>query len=98
MKLLGYVGANEGNQTFEVAYRMKWLVASLYTFSALAMFLSITFIYNLNKKKVAIMTQELTERRASSIKTIIDNTPTTEEIVQGAEEIISQKDIDKSNE
>ena len=64
MGWLGYIGANEGNQTFEVAERMKWLVASLYTFSAVIMFISITFIYNLDKKKVAIMTNELALRRA----------------------------------
>ncbi len=66
MSALGYVGANEGNQTFEVAQNMKWLVAGLYTFSAVVMFVSIAFIYNLNKKKVAIMTAELNERRAKA--------------------------------
>ena len=44
---------------------MKWLVAALYSFSAIVMFISITFIYNLNKKKVAQMTEELTARRAA---------------------------------
>ena len=42
---------------------MKWLVASLYTFSAIVMFISIAFIYNLNKKRVAVMTKELAMRR-----------------------------------
>ncbi len=64
MGALGYVGANKGNQAFEVAERMKWLVAALYTFSAVVMFVAIAFIYNLDKKKVAQMTAELTTRRA----------------------------------
>lgn len=42
---------------------MKWLVAGLYTLSAVVMFVSIAFIYNLNKKKVAEMTEELKARR-----------------------------------
>ena len=65
MGALGYDGALEANQPFHVAENMKWLVASLYTFSAVVMFVSITFIYNLNKKKVAQMTAELEERRNS---------------------------------
>ena len=63
MTALGYNGALEANQPFVVAEKMKWLVAALYTFSALVMFVSITFIYNLNKKKTEIMTKELQERR-----------------------------------
>ncbi|MBE5743489.1 MAG: MFS transporter [Clostridiales bacterium] len=68
MGWLGYIGANEGNQVFEVAERMKWLVAGLYTFSAAVMFVSITFVYNLDKKKVAVMTEELTARRNADKK------------------------------
>ena len=64
MGALGYVGEKGANQDFSVAVNMKWLVASLYTFSAIVMFLSITFIYNLNKKKVAQMTAELEARHA----------------------------------
>ena len=47
---------------------MKWLVAALYSFSAIVMFLSITFIYNLSKKKVAEMTDALKEKRESAEK------------------------------
>ena len=65
MGALGYDGALEANQPFHVAENMKWLVASLYTFSAVVMFVSITFIYNLNKKKVAEMTADLKERRSA---------------------------------
>ncbi|MBR6773832.1 MAG: hypothetical protein IKM16_04105, partial [Clostridia bacterium] len=66
MGALGYDGALKAEQPFWVAENMKWLVAGLYTFSAIVMFLSITFIYNLNKKKVAQMTAELEERRAAN--------------------------------
>jgi GPH family glycoside/pentoside/hexuronide:cation symporter len=65
MTALGYNGALEADQPFVVAEKMKWLVAALYTFSAVVMFVSITFIYNLNKKKTAIMTKELAERRGA---------------------------------
>lgn len=68
MKALGYVGARGADQPFEVAQNMKWLVAALYSFSAIVMFVSIAFIYNLNKKNVALMTSELEERRNVSSK------------------------------
>lgn len=100
MGWLGYIGANEGNQTFEVAYRMKWLVAALYTFSAVVMFLSITFVYNLNKKKVDVMTKEITERRAKvlgAVEPVKENIPETAEVLENVSETISQ-DTDKSNE
>ena len=63
MGMLGYNGALGADQPFAVAENMKWLVAALYTFSAVVMFVSIAFIYNLNKKKVAEMTAELEIRR-----------------------------------
>ena len=66
MGALGYVGENKGNQPFEVAEKMKWLVAALYTFSAIVMFVAIAFIYNLDKKKVAVMNAELAGRRADN--------------------------------
>lgn len=64
MGALGYDGALKADQPFWVAENMKWLVAALYTFSAVVMFISIAFIYNLDKKKVAEMTDELAQRRA----------------------------------
>ncbi|MBQ8320036.1 MAG: MFS transporter [Clostridia bacterium] len=64
MGALGYVGELE-KQPFAVGENMKWLVAALYTFSAVVMFISIAFIYNLDKKKVAQMTEELNARRAA---------------------------------
>ncbi len=65
MSALGYNGELGANQPFEVAVNMKWLVAALYTFSAIVMFVSIAFVYDLNKKKVAEMTAELEARRSA---------------------------------
>lgn len=59
MTLLGYVGANEGNQTFEVALRMRYLAAGLYTLSAFLQFVGLGLIYNLDKKTLATMNKEL---------------------------------------
>ncbi len=66
MKVLGYNGELGANQPFAVAENMKWLVAALYTFSAVVMFISIAFIYDLNKKKVAQMAAELEARRTQN--------------------------------
>lgn len=63
---LGYKSELGADQTLEVATNMRWLVAGLYAFSGIAMFLAITFIYNLNKKKVEEMNAELTARRSAA--------------------------------
>ena len=68
MGALGYDGALGADQPFAVAENMKWLVAALYSFSAIVMFISIAFIYNLDKKKVEVMTNELAERRTAKSK------------------------------
>ena len=65
MSALGYDGDLGANQPFPVAENMKWLVAALYTFCAVVMFVSIAFIYNLGKKQVAVMTADLEARRAA---------------------------------
>lgn len=77
MGWLGYKGALGADQPFDVAENMKWLVASLYTFSAVVMFVSIAFIYNLDKKRVAQMTAELTARRNA------EKAEATEDVVDG---------------
>ena len=63
MVWLGYVGANEGNQTAEVALRMRYLVPALYLVSAALQLIGLKFIYNLDKKTLAQMNAELDERR-----------------------------------
>lgn len=59
MVWLGYVGANEGNQTAAVALNMRYLVPALYLLSALIEFVAVAFIYNLDKKTLAQMNQDL---------------------------------------
>ena len=91
MASLGYDGELKANQPYEVAEKMKWLVASLYTFSAIVMFVSITFIYNLSKKKVAIMTEELNARRNAEKQA-------TEEIYQEAETVETEETLEAVEE
>ena len=64
MVALGYVGANEGNQTVEVANRMRYLVPALYFVSAAMQFIGLSLIYNLDKKNLAKMNEELAARHA----------------------------------
>ncbi|MBQ4579965.1 MAG: MFS transporter [Clostridia bacterium] len=64
MVALGYVGANEGNQTVEVANRMRYLVPALYFLSAAMQFVGLSLVYNLDKKSLAKMNAELAERHA----------------------------------
>lgn len=65
MSALGYVGA-QGGETFEVAVRMRYLVAGLYLASAIFLFLGLGVIYNLDKKTLAKMNDELEVRRANA--------------------------------
>ena len=65
MVALGYVGANEGNQTAEVALRMRYLVPATYAFSAVMQFVGLGLVYNLDKKTTAKMTEELNARHAA---------------------------------
>lgn len=61
--VMGWLGYNSeidiNAQSVQTANNMCWLVAGLFTFSAALMFLSIAFVYNLDKKTVAQMTEEL---------------------------------------
>ena len=69
MGALGYVSdLGSGGQTAATAYNMCWLVAGLYLFSAVAMFIGIKFVYNLDKNTLAQMNTELAERRAAAVK------------------------------
>ncbi len=62
MTMLGYVGANEGNQLPEVARNMRYLVPVLYLVSAALQFVGLGLIYNLDKKKLGEMNAELQAR------------------------------------
>jgi len=65
MLVLGYVGANQGNQTPEVALAMRYLVAVLYLLSAVMQFVGLSLIYNLDKKTTDNMKNELEARHAA---------------------------------
>ena len=66
MVALGYVGANGGQQTMEVATNMRYLVAVLYLVSAALQFVGLGLIYNLDKKNLEKMNAELEARKASN--------------------------------
>ncbi len=59
MVALGYVGADEGNQAWAVAINMRYLVAATFLFSALMQFVGLALVYNLDKKTLAQMNEEL---------------------------------------
>ena len=64
MVALGYVGANEGNQVWEVAVRMRYLVAGTFLLSAVMQFIGLGLVYNLDKKTMEQMNAELEARHA----------------------------------
>ena len=60
MGVLGYVAdLGTGGQSAETAYNMCWLVAGLYLFSGICQFIGIAVIYNLDKKTLAKMSEDL---------------------------------------
>ncbi len=59
MVAFGYVGENEGNQVWEVAVNMRYLVAATYLFSAVLQFVGLGLVYNLDKKTLEKMNDEL---------------------------------------
>ena len=66
MGALGYVSdLGTGGQSAATAYNMCWLVAGLYLFSAVLMFVGLAVIYNLDKKTLSKMNEELAARKAA---------------------------------
>ena len=59
MIALGYVGADEGNQAWDVAVRMRYLVAGTYLVSAVLQFIGLGVIYNIDKKTLDAMNEAL---------------------------------------
>ncbi len=59
MVAFGYVGENEGNQVWEVAVNMRYIVACTYLFSAILQYVGLGLVYNLDKKTLAQMNKEL---------------------------------------
>ena len=63
--LIGYVSSlGTIGQSAETAGRLCWLVAGLYTFSAICQFVGVAVVYNIDKKTLAQMTEELAARKA----------------------------------
>ena len=69
--LLGAIGYVESlgttGQSDAVVIGSCWLVGGLYLFSAVCQFVGIGFIYNLDKKTLATMNDELAARRAANV-------------------------------
>jgi GPH family glycoside/pentoside/hexuronide:cation symporter len=64
MGFLGYVAdLGTGGQSASTAYNMCWLVSGLYLFSAVTMFIGMTFVYNLDQKTMEKMNAELAARK-----------------------------------
>ena len=64
--LIGYVSSlGTIGQSAETAKNMCWLVAILYTFSAVCQFVGVALVYNIDKKTLEKMGAELAERRAN---------------------------------
>ena len=59
MVAFGYVGANEGNQLWDVAINMRYIVAATFLFSAILQYIGLGVIYNLDKKTLEKMNAEL---------------------------------------
>ncbi len=73
MGSLGYVEklGTEG-QSLQTAYNMCWLVAGLYLFSAVVQFIGIALIYNLDKKTLTQMNEELAARKGSAVAETVE--------------------------
>ena len=65
MAKLGYDGALGAAQSAQVALNMRYLVAALYLFSAAVMLISVWFVYNLDKKTLAVVKAELDRRHSA---------------------------------
>lgn len=63
--MLGYVASQGPNQTPEVALTMRYVVAVYYLVGAILFWLSYKVIYNLDKKTVETMKEELSARHSA---------------------------------
>ena len=64
--LIGYISSlGTIGQSAETAKNMCWLVAILYTFSAVCQFVGVAIVYNIDRKTLAKMQSDLAERRAA---------------------------------
>ena len=64
--LIGYQSAlGTIGQSAETASRLCWLVAGLYAFSAVCQFVGVAVIYNIDKKTLATMQEDLAARNSA---------------------------------
>ena len=64
--LIGYNSAlGTIGQSAETASRLCWLVAGLYLFSAVTQFIGVALVYNIDKKTLEQMTEDLAARRSA---------------------------------
>jgi len=61
---LGFVEANGGNQTFDVALKMRYQAAWFYVIAGAIQFIGLVFVYNLDKKTLAKVQEDLAARKA----------------------------------
>ena len=61
---LGFVEADGGHQAFEVAQNMRWLAAGAYALSGAIQFVALALVYNLDKKTLAQIQEDLAARKA----------------------------------
>ena len=75
--LIGYKSAlGTIGQSAETAGRMCWLVAILYTFSAVCQFVGVALIYNIDRKTLETMSKDLhRDVAADDVMTMPDVTP-----------------------
>ena len=62
---LGFVESMGGNQTLEVATRMRYQAAAFYCLSGVVQFIALALIYNLDKKTLAKIQEDLAARKAA---------------------------------
>ena len=68
MGALGYVSKyGTIGQSPTTAHNMCWLVVGLYMFSAILQFIGLALIYNLDKKTLAKMNEELAAKRSAAV-------------------------------
>lgn len=67
MVAFGYNEALGAAQPYEIALNMRYLTAAMYFFSAVLQFISLKFIYNLDKNTVEKMTEELNAKHAAEL-------------------------------
>lgn len=63
---MGYVATLGPEQPAEIALKMRYLVAAMYLLSAVLEFVGIRFVFNLDKKTLGQMNQELDARRSAA--------------------------------